>query len=219
MITKSKLIEAEIYWKKLLGSTSHTEKIGNLKQLISLLDTEDYFEETADYLGTTTLMLRHLTILSTVDDKKLSFLLGLADGNLDLCYLFYLFPDKELESFIKTFKKISSVEKLVLLASNKLDYLHSLAQNENPWLEEFSSIDKDVWAALADDSEKWIDFKDVNTKKIRRFSTHTKQSSASWQWLYDICQQKYNQGLIKEVNHKGIKVTHHIEIINALASF
>ena len=39
-------------------------------RIISLLDSEDYYEETADFLETTTLKLSHLTELSLLDDEK-----------------------------------------------------------------------------------------------------------------------------------------------------
>ena len=64
MITKSKLHEIEKFWKKLEKSESSNETVGLVKKIISLLDSEDYFEETADFLHTTTLKLRHLTVLS-----------------------------------------------------------------------------------------------------------------------------------------------------------
>ena len=77
MITKSKLHEIEKFWKKLEKSESANETVGLVKKIISLLDSEDYFEETADFLHTTTLKLRHLTVLSLLDDKKFKFLLEL----------------------------------------------------------------------------------------------------------------------------------------------
>lgn len=219
MITKSTLHEIEKLWKRLDLEKTSISKVKLVKDIISLLDTEDYFEETADFLNTTTLKLRHLTVLSLIEDKEFIILLELAGGNLDLCYLFNLFPENELKSFVKTYKNISSVEKLVYFAANKLDSMHldSKAEKEIPWISNIKELDKDVWWALADDSRKWLGFNDKDSKKIERFATHAKQSTANWQWLYDLCQQKYNQGLINKKNHKGIKVEHQKEIIKALS--
>ena len=219
MITKSKLHEIEKLWKRLDREKTSISKVKLVKEIISLLDTEDYFEETADFLNTTTLKLRHLTVLSLIEDKEFIILLEIAGGNLDLCYLFNLFPENDLKSFVKTYKNISSVEKLVYFAANKLDSMHldSKAEKEIPWISNIKELDKDVWWALADDSKKWLGFNAKDSKKIERFATHSKQSTASWQWLYDLCQQKYNQGLINEKNHKGIKVEHQKEIIKALS--
>jgi hypothetical protein len=219
MITKSKLHEIEKLWKRLDREKTSISKVKLVKEIISLLDTEDYFEETADFLNTTTLKLRHLTVLSLIEDKEFIILLEIAGGNLDLCYLFNLFPENDLKSFVKTYKNISSVEKLVYFAANKLDSMHldSKAEKEIPWISNIKELDKDVWWALADDSRKWLGFNAKDSKKIERFATHAKQSTANWQWLYDLCQQKYNQGLINEKNHKGIKVEHQKEIIKALS--
>lgn len=219
MITKSTLHEIEKLWKRLDLEKTSISKVKLVKDIISLLDTEDYFEETADFLNTTTLKLRHLTVLSLIEDKEFIILLELAGGNLDLCYLFNLFPENDLKSFIKTYKNISSVEKLVYFAANKLDSMHldSKAEKEIPWISNIKELDKDVWWALADDSRKWLGFNAKDSKKIERFATHSKQSTANWQWLYDLCQQKYNQGLINKKNHKGIKVEHQKEIIKALS--
>lgn len=219
MITKSKLHEIEKLWKRLDREKTSISKVKLVKEIISLLDTEDYFEETADFLNTTTLKLRHLTVLSLIEDKEFIILLEIAGGNLDLCYLFNLFPENDLKSFVKTYKNISSVEKLVYFAANKLDSMHldSKAEKEIPWISNIKELDKDVWWALADDSKKWLGFNAKDSKKIERFATHAKQSTANWQWLYDLCQQKYNQGLINEKNHKGIKVEHQKEIIKALS--
>ena len=219
MITKSTLHEIEKLWEKLDREKTSISKVKLVKEIISLLDTEDYFEETADFLNTTTLKLRHLTVLSLIEDKEFIILLEIAGGNLDLCYLFNLFPENDLKSFIKTYKNISSVEKLVYFAANKLDSMHldSKAEKEIPWISNIKELDKDVWWALADDSRKWLGFNAKDSKKIERFATHSKQSTANWQWLYDLCQQKYNQGLINKKNHKGIKVEHQKEIIKALS--
>jgi len=219
MITKSTLHEIEKLWKRLDLEKTSISKVKLVKDIISLLDTEDYFEETADFLNTTTLKLRHLTVLSLIEDKEFIILLEIAGGNLDLCYLFNLFPENDLKSFIKTYKNISSVEKLVYFAANKLDSMHldSKAEKEIPWISNIKELDKDVWWALADDSRKWLGFNAKDSKKIERFATHSKQSTANWQWLYDLCQQKYNQGLINKKNHKGIKVEHQKEIIKALS--
>ena len=219
MITKSKLYEIKKNWDKLEKAINHPVKVRLVNEIVSLLDSEDYYEETADFLDTTTLKLRHYTELSFLDDEKFLFLLNLAGGNLDLCYLFYHFPDEELKKFIKTFKKISNVEKLVSIAAERLDDLNVewKVEKENPWIAKLQSLEPDVWASLADDSEGWIDFKKDNTKKIKRFSTHSNHTVKTWTWLYDLCQQKYTQGLIVEKNHKGIKLEHHIEIIKALS--
>ena len=219
MITKSTLHEIEKLWKRLDREKTSISKVKLVKEIISLLDTEDYFEETADFLNTTTLKLRHLTVLSLIEDKEFIMLLEIAGGNLDLCYLFNLFPENDLKSFVKTYKNISSVEKLVYFAANKLDSMHldSKAEKEIPWISNIKELDKDVWWALADDSTKWLGFNAKDSKKIERFATHSKQSTANWQWLYDLCQQKYNQGLINKKNHKGIKVEHQKEIIKALS--
>ena len=219
MITKSTLHEIEKLWKRLDLEKTSISKVKLVKEIISLLDTEDYFEETADFLNTTTLKLRHLTVLSLIEDKEFIILLEIAGGNLDLCYLFNLFPENDLKSFVKTYKNISSVEKLVYFAANKLDSMHldSKAEKEIPWISNIKELDKDVWWALADDSRKWLGFNAKDSKKIERFATHSKQSTANWQWLYDLCQQKYNQGLINKKNHKGIKVEHQKEIIKALS--
>ena len=219
MITKSTLHEIEKLWEKLDREKTSISKVKLVKEIISLLDTEDYFEETADFLNTTTLKLRHLTVLSLIEDKEFIILLELAGGNLDLCYLFNLFSENDLKSFVKTYKNISSVEKLVYFAANKLDSMHldSKAEKEIPWISNIKELDKDVWWALADDSRKWLGFNAKDSKKIERFATHAKQSTANWQWLYDLCQQKYNQGLINKKNHKGIKVEHQKEIIKALS--
>jgi len=219
MITKSTLHEIEKLWKRLDLEKTSISKVKLVKDIISLLDTEDYFEETADFLNTTTLKLRHLTVLSLIEDKEFIILLEIAGGNLDLCYLFNLFPENDLKSFVKTYKNISSVEKLVYFAANKLDSMHldSKAEKEIPWISNIKELDKDVWWALADDSRKWLGFNAKDSKKIERFATHSKQSTANWQWLYDLCQQKYNQGLINKKNHKGIKVEHQKEIIKALS--
>ena len=219
MITKSTLHEIEKLWKRLDREKTSISKVKLVKEIISLLDTEDYFEETADFLNTTTLKLRHLTVLSLIEDKEFIMLLEIAGGNLDLCYLFNLFPENDLKSFVKTYKNISSVEKLVYFAANKLDSMHldSKAEKEIPWISNIKELDKDVWWALADDSRKWLGFNAKDSKKIKRFATHAKQSTANWQWLYDLCQQKYNQGLINKKNHKGIKVEHQKEIIKALS--
>ena len=219
MITKSTLHEIGKLWEKLDREKTSISKVKLVKDIISLLDTEDYFEETADFLNTTTLKLRHLTVLSLIEDKEFIILLEIAGGNLDLCYLFNLFPENDLKSFIKTYKNISSVEKLVYFAANKLDSMHldSKAEKEIPWISNIKELDKDVWWALADDSRKWLGFNAKDSKKIERFATHSKQSTANWQWLYDLCQQKYNQGLINKKNHKGIKVEHQKEIIKALS--
>jgi hypothetical protein len=219
MITKSTLHEIEKLWKRLDLEKTSISKVKLVKEIISLLDTEDYFEETADFLNTTTLKLRHLTVLSLIEDKEFIILLEIAGGNLDLCYLFNLFPENDLKSFVKTYKNISSVEKLVYFAANKLDSMHldSKAEKEIPWISNIKELDKDVWWALADDSRKWLGFNAKDSKKIERFATHAKQSTANWQWLYDLCQQKYNQGLINKKNHKGIKVEHQNEIIKALS--
>tara|TARA_Y100000389_G_scaffold143421_1_gene141672 strand:+ start:682 stop:1347 length:666 start_codon:yes stop_codon:yes gene_type:complete len=219
MITKSTLHEIEKLWKRLDREKTSISKVKLVKEIISLLDTEDYFEETADFLNTTTLKLRHLTVLSLIEDKEFIMLLEIAGGNLDLCYLFNLFPENDLKSFVKTYKNISSVEKLVYFAANKLDSMHldSKAEKEIPWISNIKELDKDVWWALADDSRKWLGFNAKDSKKIERFATHSKQSTANWQWLYDLCQQKYNQGLINKKNHKGIKVEHQKEIIKALS--
>ena len=219
MITKSTLHEIEKLWKRLDLEKTSISKVKLVKDIISLLDTEDYFEETADFLNTTTLKLRHLTVLSLIEDKEFIILLEIAGGNLDLCYLFNLFPENDLKSFIKTYKNISSVEKLVYFAANKLDSMHldSKAEKEIPWISNIKELDKDVWWALPDDSRKWLGFNAKDSKKIERFATHSKQSTANWQWLYDLCQQKYNQGLINKKNHKGIKVEHQKEIIKALS--
>jgi len=96
-------------------------------------------------------------------------------------------------------------------------HLDSKAEKEIPWISNIKELDKDVWWALADDSRKWLGFNAKDSKKIERFATHSKQSTANWQWLYDLCQQKYNQGLINKKNHKGIKVEHQKEIIKALS--
>ena len=112
MITKSKLYEIEKLWRKLEKSQSSFDTVDFVKKIISLLDSEDYFEETADFLHTTTLKLRHLTALSLLDDRKFIFLLELARNNLDLCFLFYRFPEEELSKFIKVNKRVSSIEKL-----------------------------------------------------------------------------------------------------------
>ena len=117
MITKSKLYEIKKNWDKLEKAINHPIKVRLVNEIVSLLDSEDYYEETADHLDTTTLKLRHYTELSFLDDEKFLFLLNLAGGNLDLCYLFYHFPDEELKKFIKKFKKISNVEKLVSIAA------------------------------------------------------------------------------------------------------
>lgn len=219
MITKSKLHEIGKLWERLDREITSISKVKLVKEIISLLDTEDYFEETADFLNTTTLKLRHLTVLSLMKDEEFIILLELAGGNLDLCYLFNLFPENELKAFIKTYKNISSVEKLVYFAANKLDSMHldSKAEKEIPWISNIKELDKDVWWALADDSTKWLGFDPNDTKKIKRFATHATQSTANWQWLYDLCQQKYSQGLISKKNHKGIKVEHQKEIIKALS--
>ena len=219
MITKSKLHEIKNNWDKLEKSLNHPQRVRLVNEIISLLDSEDYYEETADFLETTTLKLSHLTELSFLDDEKFLFLLNLADGNLDLCYLFYHFPDEELKKFIKTFKNIKNVEKLVSIAAERLNDLNIEwnVEKENPWIPKLESLAPDVWASLADDSESWIDFSKENTKKIRRFSTHSNHTLKTWTWLYDLCQQKYAQGLIVEKNHKGIKLEHHIEIIKALS--
>lgn len=217
MIAKSKLNEIEKYWKKLENSESSFEIINLVKKVISLLDAEDYYEETADYLGTTTLKLRHLTALSLLEDKKFKFLLDLANKNLDLCFLFYRFPNDELIKFIKVNKRVSSIEKLVQLAAVRLDSLKADWKTEldNPWIAELQKLDSDVWKALADDSTMWIDFKKSNTNKIYRFSNNSKNKD--WHWLYDLCRQKYIQGFIKEKNPKGKNIEHHIEIIKALS--
>lgn len=219
MITKSKLHEILQLWEKLDREKSSILKVKLVKEVISLLDSEDYFEETADFLDTTTLKLQHLTVLSLLEDDEFTMLLDLADGNLDLCYLFNLFPKTELKHFIKTYKKISDVEKLVYFAAKKLDSMHLKlkAEKEIPWITKIKELDGDVWLALADDSSKWLGFSPADSKKIKRFSTHTNTSAASWEWLYDLCQQKYNQGLISKKNYKGIKVQHQIEIIKALS--
>ncbi len=219
MITTSKLYEIKKSWDKLEKAINFPVKVRLVNEIISLLDSEDYYEETADFLETTTLKLGHLTELSLLDDERFLFLLSLSDGNLDLCYLFYHFPDEELKKFIKTFKKISNVEKLVSIAAERLDDLNIEwnVEKENPWISKLESLAPDVWASLADDSESWIDFNKENTKKIRRFSTHSNHTLKTWTWLYDLCQQKFTQGLIVEKNHKGIKLEHHIEIIKALS--
>lgn len=216
MITKSKLYEIEKFWAKLEKSESSSEIIELVKKIILMLDSEEYFEETADFLDTTTLKLRHLTILSLLDDKKFKFLLDLASNNLDLCFLFYRFPEKELQKFIKVNKRVSSIERLVQIAAERLDDLRvdMKVEQENPWVAKLQKLDLDVWKALADDSKLWIDFKKSNTEKIARFSKNTKNKD--WQWLYDLCKQKYAQGFIMEKDHKGTKVEHHIEIIKAL---
>ena len=107
MISKSKLHEIEKLWNKLEFSKSAQATVSLVKKIISLLDSEDYFEETADFLDTTTLKLRHLTVLSLLDDDKFKFLLELSNNNLDWCYLFYRFPEEELTKFIKINKKVS----------------------------------------------------------------------------------------------------------------
>ena len=217
MITKSKLHEIEKFWKKLEKSVSSNETVGLVKKIISLLDSEDYFEETADFLHTTTLKLRHLTVLSLLDDKKFKFLLELASNNLDLCFLLYRFPEEELTKFIKVNKRVSSIEKLVQIAADRLDDLRVdwKVEQENPWVAQLQKLDPDVWKALADDSKMWIDFKQSNTQKINRFSNNAKNKD--WQWLYDLCKQKHAQGFIMEKDHKGTKIEHHIEIIKALS--
>ena len=148
-----------------------------VKKIISLLDSEDYFEETADFLHTTTLKLRHLTALSLLDDRKFIFLLELARNNLDLCFLFYRFPEEELTKFIKVNKRVSSIEKLVQIAADRLDDLRVdwKVEQENPWVAQLQKLDPDVWKALADDSKMWIDFKQSNTQKINRFSNNAKK--------------------------------------------
>lgn len=217
MITKSKLHEIEKLWQTLDMSKSSSETVVLVKKIITLLDSEDYYEETADFLNTTTLKLRHLTVLSLLDDHKLKFLLDLSSNNLDLCYLFYRFPEGELSKFIKVNKKISSIEKLVQIAADRLDDLRVdwNVEQQNPWIVQMQKLDPDVWKALADDSTRWIDFKKTNTQKISRFSNNAKNKD--WQWLYDLCQQKYAQGLITEKDYKGIKIEHHLEIIKALS--
>ena len=167
MITKSKLHEIKNNWDKLEKSLNHPQRVRLVNEIISLLDSEDYYEETADFLETTTLKLSHLTELSFLDDEKFLFLLNLADGNLDLCYLFYHFPDEELKKFIKTFKNIKNVEKLVSIAAERLNDLNIEwnVEKENPWIPKLESLAPDVWASLADDSESWIDFSKENTKK------------------------------------------------------
>ena len=55
MITKSKLHEILQLWEKLDREKSSILKVKLVKEVISLLDSEDYFEETADFLDTTTL--------------------------------------------------------------------------------------------------------------------------------------------------------------------
>ena len=144
MITKSKLHEIEKLWMKLDREKTSISKVKLVKEIISLLDTEDYFEETADFLNTTTLKLRHLTVLSLMKDEEFVILLELAGGNLDLCYLFNLFPENELKAFIKTYKNISSVEKLVYFAANKLDSMHldSKAEKEIPWISNIKELEE-----------------------------------------------------------------------------
>ncbi len=217
MISKSKLHEIEKLWHKLEFSKSAQATVSLVKKIISLLDSEDYFEETADFLDTTTLKLRHLTVLSLLDDEKFKFLLELSNNNLDLCYLFYRFPEEELTKFIKINKKVSSIEQLVQIAANRLDDLRVdwKVEQENPWIAQLQKLDPDVWKALADDSTRWIDFKKSNSQKISRFSSNAKNKD--WQWLYDLCQQKHAQGLIVEKDHKGTKIEHHLEIIKALS--
>jgi hypothetical protein len=219
MITKSKLFEIKQKWDKLEKTINIPIKVQLVKEIISLLDSEEYYEETADYLDTTTLKLRHYTILSLLDDEKFKVLLSLASGNLDLCFLFYRFPEDDLNLFIKTFKRVSSVEKLVALAADRLDELslNWKVEEDNPWIAQLQQLDTDVWAALADDSTKWIDFKPSQTKKLKRFSTHPNQTPETWRWLYDLCLKKYSQGLISEKNYKGVKVQHHVEIIKTLS--
>lgn len=219
MITKSKLLEIKQIWDTLDKTINHPLKVKKVKEIIALLDSEEYFEEIADFLDTTTLKLSHLTVLSMLDDSKFQFLLSLADGNLDLCFLFNLLPDEELKKFIKTYKRIKNIELLVTLAAERIEDLNLnwKVEIENPWITQIQNIDTDVWAALADDSTKWIDFRKENVKKLRRFSTHPNQTPSTWKWLYDLCQQKYTQGLITEKNHKGVKLEHHIEIIKALS--
>ena len=217
MITKSKLYEIEELWNKLEKSKSSNETVGHVKKIISLLDSEDYFEETADFLHTTTLKLRHLTVLSLLDDKKFIFLLDLASNNLDLCFLFYRFPEEELTKFINVNKRVSSIEKLVQIAADRLDDLRVdwKVEQDNPWIAPLQKLDADVWKALADDSKTWINFKQSNTQKISRFSNNSKNKD--WQWLYDLCVQKHTQGFIMEKDNKGKKIEHHIEIIKALS--
>lgn len=217
MIAKSKLHEIEKLWKKLEESDSSYDTVDFVKEIASMLDSEDYFEETADFLHTTTLKLRHLTTLSLLDDKKFIFLLELASNNLDLCFLFYRFPEDELTKFIKVNKRLSSIEKLVQIAADRLDELRVdwKVEQENPWVAQLQKLDPDVWKALADDSKMWIDFKKSNTQKISRFSNNVKNKD--WQWLYDLCKQKHAQGFIMEKDHKGTKIEHHIEIIKALS--
>ena len=108
MITKSTLHEIGKLWEKLDREKTSISKVKLVKEIISLLDTEDYFEETADFLNTTTLKLRHLTVLSLIEDKEFIILLEIAGGNLDLCYLFNLFPENDLKSFVKTYKNIKN---------------------------------------------------------------------------------------------------------------
>ena len=98
---------------------------------------------------------------------KFIFLLELARNNLDLCFLFYRFPDEELTKFIKVNKRVSTIEKLVQIAADRLDDLRVdwKAEQENPWVAQLQKLDPDVWKALADDSKMWIDFKQSNKPK------------------------------------------------------
>ena len=67
--------------------------------------------------------------------------MSLSDGKLDLFYIYYHFPDEELKKFIKTFKNIKNVEKLVSIAAERLDDINIEwnVEKENPWISKLES--------------------------------------------------------------------------------